>query len=119
MKKIRFLEPEAVSISLDREKRWSFSNDRTLNPSISGTEHDSFYSIRRARNFSIITDEFAELSVDHSSEEDVTLNSKFTKLPSRVKSPRLNPATAVATTRRQSNISKTSHMGPEREVVSY
>ncbi|KAI3423247.1 Protein kinase domain-containing protein, partial [Psidium guajava] len=116
MKKIRFLEPEAVSISLDREKRWSFSNDRTLNPSISGTEHDSFYSIRRARNFSIITDEFTELSVDHSSEEDVALNSNFTKLPSRVKSPRLNPAKAVATTRRQSNISKPSHMGPECEV---
>ncbi|KAL3717434.1 hypothetical protein ACJRO7_008941 [Eucalyptus globulus] len=116
MKKIRFVEPEPVSISLDREKRWSFSNDRTLNPSISGTEHDSFYSMRRARNFSIITDKFAELSVDHSSEEDVTFDSKFAKLPSIAKSPRMNPAKTTAAPRKQSTLSKTSHVAPKREV---
>ncbi|XP_018727444.2 serine/threonine-protein kinase Nek2 [Eucalyptus grandis] len=116
MKKIRFVQPEPVSISLDREKRWSFSNDRTLNPSISGTEHDSFYSMRRARNFSIITDKFAELSVDHSSEEDVIFDSKFAKLPSIAKSPRLNPAKTTAAPRKQSTLSKTSHVAPKREV---
>ncbi|XP_062143809.1 serine/threonine-protein kinase Nek2 [Alnus glutinosa] len=44
MKKTRFLEPKDVPLSTYREKRRSSSNDRTLNPSISGAEQDSLCS---------------------------------------------------------------------------
>ncbi|XP_028770652.1 serine/threonine-protein kinase Nek2 isoform X2 [Neltuma alba] len=41
MKKTRFLESEDDPVSIYRDKRHSFSNDLTLNPSISGAEQDS------------------------------------------------------------------------------
>lgn len=44
MKKTRFLEPKDVPLSTYRERRRSSSNDRTLNPSISGAEQDSLCS---------------------------------------------------------------------------
>lgn len=44
IKKTRFLETEDDSACYYRDKRHSFSNDRTLNPSISGAEQDSVCS---------------------------------------------------------------------------
>ncbi|KAL1294353.1 hypothetical protein HN51_055113 [Arachis hypogaea] len=44
MKKTRFLEPKDEHVSIYRDKRHSFSNDRTLNPSISGADQDSVCS---------------------------------------------------------------------------
>ncbi|XP_059438366.1 serine/threonine-protein kinase Nek2-like isoform X2 [Corylus avellana] len=44
MKKTRFLEPRDVPLSTYRERRRLSSNDRTLNPSISGAEQDSMCS---------------------------------------------------------------------------
>lgn len=44
MKKTRFLEPRDVPLSTYRERRRLSSNDRTLNPSISGAEQDSLCS---------------------------------------------------------------------------
>ncbi|KAI4301221.1 hypothetical protein L6164_034521 [Bauhinia variegata] len=48
VKRTRFVEPGSVSTISDRDKRLSFSNDRTLHPSISGTGHDSQCSTQRA-----------------------------------------------------------------------
>lgn len=46
-RKIRFSQPPHVQSPVCRERRLSYGNDRTLNPSISGAEqsHDSFTSI--------------------------------------------------------------------------
>lgn len=44
MKKTRFLVPEDDSVSICRDKRHSFINDRTLNPSVSGADQDSVCS---------------------------------------------------------------------------
>ncbi|KAI5315911.1 hypothetical protein L3X38_045087 [Prunus dulcis] len=49
--KTRFMEPEAIPAHTFREKRCSYSNDRTLNPSISGTEQDSPCSSLGAQEF--------------------------------------------------------------------
>lgn len=44
MKKTRFSEPKDVPLVMYREKHCSFSNDRALNPSISGADQDSLCS---------------------------------------------------------------------------
>ncbi|KAJ1385154.1 Serine/threonine-protein kinase, active site [Sesbania bispinosa] len=43
-KKTRFLKPEGHPVSISGDKWHSFSNDRTLNPSVSGAEQDSLCS---------------------------------------------------------------------------
>ncbi|KAM4119465.1 hypothetical protein ACJW30_03G061500 [Castanea mollissima] len=64
MKKTRFSEPKDVPYSTYREKRRSFNNDRTLNPSISGAEQDSLCSTLEIHdNPSYLTQRLQELSV--------------------------------------------------------
>ncbi|GFZ13600.1 NIMA-related kinase 4 [Actinidia rufa] len=47
-KKNRFLEPETVTMLTNKDKRLSYSNDRALNPSISGSEPTKFQSAAKA-----------------------------------------------------------------------
>ncbi|THF96783.1 hypothetical protein TEA_020933 [Camellia sinensis var. sinensis] len=62
-RKTRLLKPEAVTKLTDRERRQSYSNDRALNPSISGTELDSPCSSQRARHCPrFFNKKFSELS---------------------------------------------------------
>ncbi|KAF2325235.1 hypothetical protein GH714_025514 [Hevea brasiliensis] len=64
VEKTRFIESEAVPIVTDREKRRSFSNDCTLNPSISETELNSADSSQRAEQFpSYLNQQYKEISV--------------------------------------------------------
>ncbi|XP_050875355.1 serine/threonine-protein kinase Nek4-like [Lathyrus oleraceus] len=58
----RFVEPESVSTFSGRVKQLSFSNDRGLNPSISGTEVGSLCSTQRAQGFSTHSKHY-ELSI--------------------------------------------------------
>ncbi|GFY90688.1 NIMA-related serine/threonine kinase 1 [Actinidia rufa] len=68
IKKTRFADPEDVPVSVYKEKRFSFSNDRTLNPSISGAEHDSpSQRIRSTPNY--FNQRIAELSVGSTHED--------------------------------------------------
>ncbi|XP_057426615.1 serine/threonine-protein kinase Nek4-like [Lotus japonicus] len=71
-RRTRFVEPASfstLSVS-DRGKRLSFSNDRALNPSISGTEQGSLCSTQRAQGFSACSkDKHYEQSVGCVSEE--------------------------------------------------
>ncbi|CAL5356876.1 unnamed protein product [Camellia sinensis] len=90
-RKTRLLKPEAVTKLTDRERRQSYSNDRALNPSISGTELDSPCSSQRAR---------------HS-----------TKFSSAAKTPRLTPAKTSATPRRQIAPPKISNIGENCDSV--
>lgn len=116
IKKTRFLEPEDVSIHTIREKRRSFSNDRTLNPSISGTEQDSPCFTKRAQEFpGCLHHGFAELSIGSVEEYDVE-KSGTTKYPTVAKTPRLMAAEASVTPRMTP--SKISHVSSKRDSVS-
>lgn len=118
IKKTRFLEPEDVSIHTIREKRRSFSNDRTLNPSISGTEQDSPWFTKRAQEFpGCPHQKFAELSISSVEEYDVE-KSVTTKYSTIAKTPRPTAAKASVTPRRQITPSKICHVGSKRDSVS-
>lgn len=116
----RFLEPESVSTLSDRDKRLSFSNDRALNPSISGTEKDSQCSTQNAHGSSACSKEkLYERSVGCVREECMINKSKATKF-SAVDSitPRLRAAKGSATPRKQITPSKIFHTGSKRDSVS-
>ncbi|KAH7862390.1 hypothetical protein Vadar_004253 [Vaccinium darrowii] len=102
VKKTRFLEPEAVTVLTETEKRRSCSNDRALNPSISGTELDFSCSSQRARQFpAFLNKKFSELSVGSIEDDGDGDKSTATKLPSPAKTPRLTLAKTLSTPRRQ------------------
>lgn len=102
VKKTRFLEPEAVTVLTETEKRRSCSNDRALNPSISGTELDFSCSSQRARHFpAFLNKKFSELSVGSIEDDGDGDKSTATKLPSPAKTPRLTLAKTLSTPRRQ------------------
>lgn len=114
VKKARFVEPEAVTVLTDTEKRSSYNNDRALNPSISGTELDSPCSSQRARHFpAFLNKKFSEFSVGSINEDGDGDKSTATKLPSAAKTPRLTPAKTSSTPRRLSVPSKYRDSLPE------
>lgn len=107
IKKTRFMEPEAA----EREKRQSFSNDRTLNPSISGTEQDSPSSSQRAMDFPThLNQKFTEMSLG-------SVKSMATKFSSAAKTPRSTPVKAASTPRKQIVPSKISRSGSNRDSL--
>ncbi|KAF8394372.1 hypothetical protein HHK36_020580 [Tetracentron sinense] len=117
-KKTRFPEPEVFPLYADREKRRSFSNDRTLNPSISGAEQDSLCSTKRIQEFSsYINQKFAELSVSSTHEEIGVNRPIVVKTSSISKTPRLTPAKASATPRRRTDPLKIAHIGSNRDSL--
>ncbi|KAA3472849.1 serine/threonine-protein kinase Nek2-like [Gossypium australe] len=103
IKKTRFSDPVDARFSVYREKRRSFSNDRTLNPSISGAEQDSVcstkgihqdttgFSNRRSENFSI----------DSSEEGTVICKPVTSKVSSATKTTRCFLTKASATPKRK------------------
>ena len=120
IKKTRFMEPEVVPMSSYREKRRSFSNDRTLNPSISGTEQDSPCSTQKMQEFSShLNRKFSELSVGSAHEEIGIDKSVVTKFSSATKTPRSTPWKASATPRRQTDTLKVPRrIGSNHDSVS-
>ncbi|XP_028105647.1 serine/threonine-protein kinase Nek2-like isoform X2 [Camellia sinensis] len=118
-RKTRLLKPEAVTKLTDRERRQSYSNDRALNPSISGTELDSPCSSQRARHCPrFFNKKFSELS-SGSVHEDIGVEmSTATKFSSAAKTPRLTPAKTLATPRRQIAPPKISNIGENCDSVT-
>ena len=95
MKKTRFSEPKDVPYSTYREKRRSFSNDRTLNPSISGAEQDSLCSTLEIHdNPSYLTQRLQELSVQGIIEETAISKTVVAKASDIYKSSRRTTARA-------------------------
>ncbi|KAI8000892.1 Serine/threonine-protein kinase Nek2 [Camellia lanceoleosa] len=119
-RKTRLLKPEAVTKLTDRERRQSYSNDRALNPSISGTELDSPCSSQRARHcLRFFNKKFSELS-SGSVHEDIGVEmSTAIKFSSAAKTPRLTPAKTSATPRRQIAPPKISNIGENCDSISY
>lgn len=113
------MEPEAISIHGNREKRQSFSNDRALNPSVSETEQDSLSSTLRGRAFgNYMNQKFKELSIGVVHEELGVDMSTTPNVCNAGKTPRLTPAKVSATPRRQATPSKNTHIGSKRDSVS-
>ncbi|XP_030946701.1 serine/threonine-protein kinase Nek2 isoform X2 [Quercus lobata] len=118
IKRTRFVEPETISIHSVKEKGRSFSNDRTLNPSISGTEQDSLCSSQRADDFAGLNQKFIELSVGCGLYKEYDIDESITtKFSSVSQIPRLTPRTVFATPRKQTLPSKKSHMGSKRDSL--
>ncbi|KAI4349475.1 hypothetical protein L6164_010059 [Bauhinia variegata] len=117
VRRTRFMEPGSFSTISDRDKRLSFSNDRTLNPSICGTEHDSQCSTHRADESSAcFSSKLHEISVGCVSDEYNT-KSKATKFSTADRSPRLKAAQDSITPRRQMPPSKISRTGSKRDSL--
>jgi NIMA (never in mitosis gene a)-related kinase len=114
----RFVEPESVSTLSGRVKRLSFSNDRALNPSISGTEVGSLCSNQRAQGFSSTCSKHYELSIGCVHEEHNDNKSEGTKLSIVDRMQRLRAANESATPRRQTTPSKIAHTSSKRDSVS-
>lgn len=83
-----------------RKYRYSSSNNRALNPSISGAEHDSVCSTEGRYVPSYLNEEFEELSVA-STQSTVICKPIYSKAFSIVKNPKISPAKASATPKRR------------------
>ncbi|XP_043687443.1 serine/threonine-protein kinase Nek2 [Telopea speciosissima] len=101
MKKTRFSEPEDVHLVKDRENRYSFSNERILNPNVSGSERESLCSTEGIQEFpSYLNEKLAELSVGSTHEEIDVYKPKTVKTSNVAKNPGMTPAKASATPKR-------------------
>ncbi|XP_021680524.1 serine/threonine-protein kinase Nek2 isoform X2 [Hevea brasiliensis] len=118
VEKTRFIESEAVPIVTDREKRRSFSNDCTLNPSISETELNSADSSQRAEQFpSYLNQQYKEISVGVVREE-ININKAVpSKFSVAVKTPRVTPAKVSGTPKRITLPLKIPHIGSKRDSL--
>ncbi|GAB4830416.1 Serine/threonine-protein kinase Nek2 [Ancistrocladus abbreviatus] len=115
-RKTRFMEPHQVPDLVGRYKRQSFSNDRTLNPSISVTENDSPSSIRKEQESSSYVNRRFEDFCDRSTHKEIGIDKPVVaKFSNACKTPRLStPAKASATFGKQTAPSKISNTGSTR-----
>ncbi|KAF5727049.1 serine/threonine-protein kinase Nek2 [Tripterygium wilfordii] len=105
--KTKIFEAEGNPIFYKRDKRHSFSNDRTLNPSISGTEEDSLCSTQRGlESPSYLNQKFAGLSVGLVHDEIGTEKPNAKKFPSVARTPKCTPVKFSTTPRRVGTPSK-------------
>ncbi|KAM7472679.1 hypothetical protein LguiA_010862 [Lonicera macranthoides] len=103
IKKTRFDVPPSTY----REKRMSFGNDRTLNPSISIAEQDSPYSTKRFQNTpSYWNQRMAGLSVGSTQEVRSIGNKASSKDSNVAKNSRFTPTKASSSPKRQVGMSK-------------
>ncbi|PPS07434.1 hypothetical protein GOBAR_AA13206 [Gossypium barbadense] len=105
--KTRFSDPVEVRFSGYRERRQPYSNDRTLNPSISGAEQDSVCSTKGKHHAvpGYLNQRLEDLSVD-SSQGTVICKPITSKLSSITKTPRSSLAKAAATAKRKTEPTK-------------
>ncbi|EOY11111.1 NIMA-related serine/threonine kinase 1 isoform 2 [Theobroma cacao] len=103
VKKTRFSDPVDVHFSAYRERRRSFTNDRTLNPSISGAEQDSVCSTKGIHDDApgYLNERFEDLSIDSSHEGTVICKPITSKVSSITKTPRRSLTKASATPKRR------------------
>ncbi|XP_042518533.1 serine/threonine-protein kinase Nek2-like, partial [Macadamia integrifolia] len=117
VKKTRFSEPEDVHLVKDRENKYSFSNERILNPNVSGSEQESLCSTERVQEFpSYLNEMLGELSAGSTHEEIDVYKPKTVKTSNVAKTPRMTPAKASATKRR-TEAPTTTQIRPSRESL--
>ncbi|KAK3013769.1 hypothetical protein RJ639_010128, partial [Escallonia herrerae] len=104
---------ETAIVVPDTQRRRSYSNDRALNPSISEAELDSICSDGTHDLPSYLNRKFSVGSIS----EDIGIDKSVPlKLSSDVKTPRLTPAKASATPRRQAVRPMMSKNLPDRDL---
>ncbi|KAH9688040.1 serine/threonine-protein kinase Nek1 [Citrus sinensis] len=107
-RRTRFSEPDNVPISSYREKQYSFSNNRNLNPSISDTEQDSLCSTKGIHNTpAYLNRRLSEVSVESSHEGTVICKPIASKTSFVAKTPRL--ASSKASTNRRGSYAVKKH----------
>jgi NIMA (never in mitosis gene a)-related kinase len=105
MKKTRFSEPNNVPHSMYREKRRSYSNDRTLNPSVSGADQDSLCSTLEIHdNPSYFHQRLQELSIGGILEETAISKTVVAKASDIAKSSRRTTARAAGPPKRSESV---------------
>ncbi|KAK9017085.1 hypothetical protein V6N11_079571 [Hibiscus sabdariffa] len=108
IKKTRFSDPIDTRFSVYRERRLSFGNDRTLNPSISGAEQDSVCSTKGIHHEALgfLNRRLEDLSIDSSQEGTVICKPITSKLSSATKTPKRSLTKASATPKRKTEPSR-------------
>ncbi|KAI5587547.1 hypothetical protein POPTR_005G051600v4 [Populus trichocarpa] len=102
MKKTKFLVPEDNPLKAHREKRYSLSNDRALNPSISAAEQDSVCSTEGIHDTpSYLNRSLSDSSIESSHEGTVICRSIASKPSNIAKTTKPAPTKASVTTRRR------------------
>ncbi|XP_061970729.1 serine/threonine-protein kinase Nek2 isoform X2 [Populus nigra] len=102
MKKTKFLVPEDNPLKAHREKRYSLSNDRALNPSISAAEQDSVSSTEGIHDTpSYLNRSLSDSSIESSHEGTVICRSITSKPSNIAKTTKPAPTKASVTTRRR------------------
>ncbi|KAL8170300.1 hypothetical protein V2J09_022104 [Rumex salicifolius] len=117
-RRTRFMEPEEIPKRVNRERRQSFSNDRTLNPSVSETEQDSVCNLRNGKDFSrYLAQQFEELTMGSTPHKEIGVDKART--PSRAaRTPRIStPAKSSSALRSQKPPSKISSIGSNRSSL--
>ncbi|XP_011032427.1 PREDICTED: serine/threonine-protein kinase Nek2 isoform X2 [Populus euphratica] len=102
MKKTKFLVPEDNPLKAHREKRYSLSNDRALNPSISAAEQDSVCSTEGIHDTpSYLNRSLSDSSIESSHEGTVICRSIASKPSNIAKTTKPAPTKSSVTTRRR------------------
>nr|TKS10819.1 hypothetical protein D5086_0000078840 [Populus alba] len=102
MRKTKFLVPEDNPLKAHREKRYSLSNDRALNPSISAAEQDSVCSTEGIHDTpSYLNQSLSDSSIESSHEGTVICRSIASKPSNFAKTTKPAPTKASVTTRRR------------------
>ncbi|KAF1878693.1 hypothetical protein Lal_00047364 [Lupinus albus] len=105
-KKTRFVDPEDDRIPTYKDKRYSFCNDRTLNPSVSGADQDSICSTLEIDCIpDHINQRLAELGVGDSHEVK-SIHKSVSKTFSFANTPRLTPSEVSVTNKKVMESSK-------------
>ncbi|KAL5712509.1 non-specific serine/threonine protein kinase [Ranunculus cassubicifolius] len=107
--RVNWPEPNRIHYT-DRDRRRSFSNDRILNPSVSGAEQDYHrFSSRKMQDLtSYANKESPEIGVD----KLITGRTSYTP-----KTPRATPAKTFSTPRRQTEPPKTTYARSKRDSL--
>ncbi|KAK3000542.1 hypothetical protein RJ639_020731, partial [Escallonia herrerae] len=107
IKHTRFAEPEDIPVPTYRDKRLSFGNDRTLNPSISLAEQESPFSARLTQNtYGYVNRRMVESSIG-STHERTAVNKKTPSKASNIaNNPRFTPPKASPTSKKRAELSK-------------
>lgn len=118
-RRTRFMEPESVSTLSDQDRYLSLNNHRALNPSISGTEQSSQYSMQRGQGLSTCSEEkLYNLSAGGVRDYCNTNKSKAIKSSTGERTPRLRIAKDSSAARRQTPPPPKIHVtGPKRESL--
>lgn len=118
IRKTRYVEPEYVPVTTYKERRWSTSNNRALNPSVSGTEQDSSCSTHREQDTpSYLNRKITEYSVSVNHEETRIKKSIATQFSGVPKTPRLTSTKVNAAPGIHHTSSKMCYGGQKRDSL--